>query len=102
VDYDGEFLLSPATVGEFALLIFLMHQPGQHMCLRRFKKLSFLSMQDASNNMMGGMLAMGRRVVVHSSRYRPEVQLLKSTPKEMVALEEALALAAGSVRVRAL
>jgi hypothetical protein len=93
VDYDGEFLLSPTTVGELALMIYLMHQPGQHMCLRRFKKLLYLSMQDASNNMMGGMLAMGRRVVVHSSRYRPEVQLLKSTPKEMVALEEALALA---------
>ena len=68
VDYDGEFLLSPVTVGEFALMIFLMHQPGQHMCLRRFQKLLFLSMQDASNNMMGGMLAMGKRVVVHSSR----------------------------------
>jgi hypothetical protein len=93
VDYDGDFLLSPATVGELGLLIYLMHQPGQHMCLRRYKKLMYLSTQDASDNQWGGYFAMDRRMVIHNSRYAPDVQVLKSTPKEMVAMSEAIEMA---------
>jgi hypothetical protein len=81
-------------VGELGLLIYLMHQPGQHMCLRRYKKMLYVSTQDASDNMYGGFLAMGRRMVIHNSRYTPDVQVLKSTPKEiMVAMAEAIEMA---------
>jgi hypothetical protein len=37
IDYDGSFRLSRSTRGELGLLIFLLHQPGEHMCLRRIK-----------------------------------------------------------------
>jgi hypothetical protein len=43
VDYDGEFRLSRSTLGELALMIYLMHQPGGHRCLRRIKKIIYFS-----------------------------------------------------------
>jgi hypothetical protein len=93
VDYDGEFRLSRSTLGELALMIYLMHQPGGHMCLRRIKKILYLAAQGASNDMKGGLIVMGKRILVHSDRYKPEVQLIGSTPKELLAMDEAMALA---------
>jgi hypothetical protein len=53
------FRLSRNTLGELGLLIFLLHQPGEHMCLlRRTKRLLFLSAQGASDNMKGGLIVM--------------------------------------------
>jgi hypothetical protein len=74
-------------------MIYLMHQPGGHMCLRRVKKILYLAAQDASNDMKGGLMVMGKRILVHSDRYKPEVQLIGSTPKELLAMDEAMALA---------
>jgi hypothetical protein len=63
------------------------------MCLRRIKKIIYLAAQDASNDMKGGLIVMGKRILVHSDRYKPEVQLIGSTPKELLAMDEAMALA---------
>jgi hypothetical protein len=93
IDYDGSFRLSRRTLGELGLLIFLLHQPGEHMCLRRIRKMLFLSAQGASNDRKGGMIVMKQRIIVHHNTYAPNVQLYGSTEKELLAIEEAIHLA---------
>jgi hypothetical protein len=93
VDYDGDFTLTPLAVRELTLLVFLLHQPGQHMVLRWFKKLLYLSAQDASDMLHGGLITMGKRVVVHTDQYDKDMQNAGSTPKELHALSVAVQMA---------
>jgi hypothetical protein len=93
VDYDAEFRLSRSTRWESWHCDDFMHQPGGHMCLRRTKKILYLAAQGASDNMKGGLIVMDKRILVHSDRYKPELQLIGSTPKEILAMDEAMALA---------
>jgi hypothetical protein len=86
VDYDGDFVLTARAVGELALLVFLLHQPGQHMVVRRFRKVIYIAAQDASDLLHGGFTRVGHRYVVHTHMYDKTMQAAGSTPKELHAI----------------
>jgi hypothetical protein len=66
--------------------------------LRRFKKLLYLSIQDASELLHGGVLKVGTRVVVHTDRYDEGMQSAGSTPKELHAISVAVQMATAEFR----